>query len=161
MSEDAKLQIAHDILYSVDRLSRLSAMHTVALASGDEQEQSEYADAMGEERAVIEARLAGLTAEVERLKGDADRYAYIRDLACNSMHLSRNDEQAPNYITAAQHIESQPDWFQDDDPAEVERMKATNTIWTLHVYPNHPVTFWVRHAATLDTLIDDATRGDA
>ncbi|EHK65953.1 hypothetical protein [Achromobacter arsenitoxydans] len=87
---------------------------------------------------------------------DAARYRWLRDHACNSLHLTRDGEHACNYLTAAQWIESCPEDFQDDAPEEIERMKATNTIWRLQVYPNTPVGFWVLHASTLDAAIDAA-----
>ena len=48
----------------------------------------------------------------------------------------------------------------DSERKEVERMKATNTIWTVQIYPNTPVGFNIWHAATLDAAIDAARQGD-
>ena len=90
---------------------------------------------------------------------DAERYAYIRDMKCNSMALTLNDEHAPNYITAAEEIDSNPSWFCRDSEEELARMKEANTIWTLQIYPDNPITSFVQHAATLDTLIDTARAG--
>jgi hypothetical protein len=87
---------------------------------------------------------------------DAERYRWLRDHACNSLHVTRDGDHACNYLTAAQWIESCPEDFQDDGAQEIERMKATNTIWRLQVYPNTPIGFWVLHASTLDAAIDAA-----
>jgi hypothetical protein len=93
---------------------------------------------------------------VAAMERDAARYRWLRDLQCNSLHLSRDDDNACNYMTAAQWIEEHPDSFTDDAPAEVELMKATNTIWMLQIYPNTPVGFNRWHGATPDAAIDAA-----
>lgn len=134
----------------------------------------------------IRAHLDALTAEVERLRdglttatnalrlvnnraetaeaklaaaeADARRYRWLRDLTPCSLTLSRNDGHAINYMTAAQWIEQSPEEFADDPPEEIERMKATNTIWTIQIYPNTPVGFTRWNAATLDAAIDAIAR---
>ncbi|WP_063569277.1 hypothetical protein [Achromobacter ruhlandii] len=87
---------------------------------------------------------------------DGLRYRWLHDHACNSLHLTRDDDHACNYMTAAEWIERCPEDFQDDPPEEIERMKSANTIWRLQVYPNTPIGFWVIHASTLSTAIDAA-----
>lgn len=47
----------------------------------------------------------------------------------------------------------------DDDPAEQQRMKDTNTIWTLQWYPITPVGFNAINGASLDFVIDAAMKG--
>jgi hypothetical protein len=90
---------------------------------------------------------------------DAARYRWLRDLACNSLHLTRDGDHACNYMTASDWIDNTIQDFSDDDPAEVERMRAANTIWRLQVYPNTPVGFNVWHGSTLDAAIDAAMTG--
>jgi hypothetical protein len=108
-----------------------------------------------------EARMAAesqLAAQRERDERDAEKWRWLRDATPCSLTLSRNDGHAINYMTATQWIEQFADDFADDDPAEVERMKATNTIWTLQVYPNTPVGFYRWNGATLDAAIDAALK---
>jgi hypothetical protein len=105
-----------------------------------------------------ESLRAQLAAQRERDGRDAERYRWLRDATPCSLTLSRNDGHAINYMTATQWIEQFADDFADDDPAEVERMKATNTIWTLQVYPNTPVGFYRWNGATLDAAIDAALK---
>lgn len=98
--------------------------------------------------------------EIERLHGveaDARRYQWLRDHACNSLHLTRNGDHACNYMSAAAYIESAAsDWFKDEDPDEIGRMKSTNTIWCLQVYPDTPVGFVAWNGSTLDYVVDAA-----
>lgn len=49
-----------------------------------------------------------------------------------------------------------PEDFEDDSQQEIEKMKSSNTIWRLQVYPNSPVGFWALNGATLDAPIDAA-----
>lgn len=84
------------------------------------------------------------------------RYQWLHDHACSSLHLTRDGDHACNYMTAAEWMERCPEDFQDDAPEEIERMKATNTIWRLQVYPYTPVGFWALHASTLSAAIDAA-----
>lgn len=90
---------------------------------------------------------------------DAARYRWLRDLRCNSLHLTRDGDHACNYMTAKQWIEEggmhEAD-VADTPPNELQRMKDTNTIWRLQVYPNTPIGFNVWNAATLDAAIDAA-----
>ena len=93
--------------------------------------------------------------QLQRMAEDAARYRYLRDMQPNSLILDRNDGHAPNYQTAKQWIEdSMPDLFTEVPPDELERMKATNTIWSLQVYPRTPISFNVYHGASLDVVVD-------
>ena len=70
-----------------------------------------------------------------------------------------NDGHKPNYMTAKEWIEEyQPDWFEEVPANELQRMKDTDTIWCLQVYPNTPIGFNTYQAATLDTAIDSAQK---
>lgn len=90
------------------------------------------------------------------------RYAWLTQTPCNSLHVTRDGDHACNYVTATEWIEEYcPEDFRDVDPAEVERMKATNTIWRVQIYPNTPVGFNAFHGATLDAAIDAALHGAA
>lgn len=88
---------------------------------------------------------------------DAARYRWLRDNVNNSLSLSRNDGHASNYMTAAQWIEEYAtEHFSDTSSEEIQKMKDTNTIWSLQIYPNTPIGFNVWHASTLDAVIDEA-----
>lgn len=99
-----------------------------------------------------------LAAEAERdaLRADAERYRWLRDLKCCSFTLGHNDAHAPSYMTASDWIDDNPEWFADTPDAELRRMRDSNTIWTLRVYPRTPVGFDMWCAATLDAAIDAA-----
>ena len=91
---------------------------------------------------------------------DAARYRWLRDIQCNSVTVSYNDHAA-NYITAAQEIEENKEWFKGGSAIELEKMAAANSIWTVQIYPDTPVGFCAYNAATLDTVIDAAMGGGA
>jgi hypothetical protein len=100
---------------------------------------------------------AEATRKLEEAGKDAERYRFMRDLHCNQFSVSYNDGPASNYMTAKEWIEeAMPEWFEDDPVEEVEKMKSTNSIWTLQVYPNTPVRFNAWNASTLDAVIDQA-----
>ena len=107
---------------------------------------------------VLERLNDELCAENERLRADAARYRWLRDLRCNSVSVSRDDDHACNYMTASEWIDNNADWYVDDNPEEVQRMRDTNTIWRLQVYPNTPVGFNAWNGSTLDSAIDAAMR---
>lgn len=90
-------------------------------------------------------------AEGEADRRDAESWRFLRDRAPCSLTIERN-AFATSYMTAAKRIDEQDGvfYFADTPPDEIERMKAENVIWTIHVYPNTPVGFDVYHAATLD-----------
>lgn len=106
----------------------------------------------------IESKTADLVEptpkEVMELVQMAKRYAVLRDMQCNSMSVSKNDDHTANYMTAEEYINNYPKEFEDEDPFEVGRMKATNTIWRLQVYPDTPVGCYVIYGSTLDFVID-------
>lgn len=98
--------------------------------------------------------------EAQQLQADAERWRLLRDLQCVALHLKRNDH-ATCYRDAREEIEDcSPDYYDQTDPAELQRMKDTNSIWTLHWYPDTPIGFCTVHGATLETAID-ALREDA
>ncbi len=88
---------------------------------------------------------------------DAKRYAWIRSLPCNSLHLERNSH-ACNYVSAAQWIEEHPKDFEDDDPLEIKRMMDTDTIWRLQIYLHTSIGFSFWNGATPDACIDAAMK---
>jgi len=108
--------------------------------------------------AAQDAELAALRAERDAAVADAERWRWLRELRCNSLSLTRNDDHACNYMTAKQWIEETgraEDW--EDVPAEeLQRMKDTNTIWRLQVYPDTPIGFNVWHGATPEAAVDAA-----
>lgn len=94
--------------------------------------------------------------EAQQLRKDATRYRRLRDDKSNALHLSRNGDHACNYRTAKEWIEEcgNVDEFSDVPEDELEKMKQTNTIWALQVYPNTPVGSWKINGASLDFLVD-------
>lgn len=86
---------------------------------------------------------------------DAERYRWLRDLSSNQMYLTHN-EHAANYDTAEGWMDNMTDWFANDPPESVAEMKATNSIWTLQIYPSTPIGFNLWNRATLDEVIDAA-----
>lgn len=107
----------------------------------------------------VGSELDQLKAENESLRKDAERWRWLRDQKPNSFSVSRNEDHAPNYMTAEQWIDNVPEEFKYVDEFEVQRMKESNTIWALQIYPNTPVGFNKYYAATLDVLIDDEISG--
>lgn len=101
----------------------------------------------------LDAARAALASALAEVVKDADNWRWLRDLKCNSFTLGRDDDHACNYMTASDWIDNNPDWFRDDDSQEIERMRATNTIWNLQVYPNTPVGFNAWNASTLDAVV--------
>lgn len=90
---------------------------------------------------------------------DAQRWQWLAGLKCNSFTLSRDDDHATNYVTARQWIEEyMPENFRDVGADELQRMKDTNTIWCLQIYPNTPVGFNVWYGATAESVLDAAMR---
>jgi len=102
---------------------------------------------------------AELADENHRLGADAARYAFLRDDKSNSLHLTRNGDHACNYMTAEQWIEEGPGTYRDVSPGELEKMKDTNTIWCLQIYPNTPIGFNVSNGASLDYVVDEHMKG--
>lgn len=85
------------------------------------------------------------------------RYQWICTLKCSSLSISRDEDHASNYTTASDWIDNvMPELFDGVDPDELQRMRDTNTIWSVQVYPDTPVGSYVAHGATLDAAIDAA-----
>lgn len=113
------------------------------------------------ERGELRAKADFLAMTAQGLRKDAERWRFLRDLPACSFSLTYNDHNVV-YETAEQRIEDsagdpRADYYGDVPADEKAKMIATNTIWTLHVYPNTPVGFNVYHGATLDAAIDAAT----
>lgn len=99
----------------------------------------------------LEQRLSALSATRQ------SDFEWLATFKCNHYHLTRNDDHASNYTTAKEWIEvfSAPD-FEDVDPAELQVMKDTNTIWCLHVYDQTPIGFYRWYGATLASVVKQA-----
>jgi hypothetical protein len=105
----------------------------------------------------LKRELAQVKAERDAALIDAERYRWLRDIKCCSMSLTLNDDHSPNYVDAAEWIEEHaPEDFVHTPPEEVQRMKDTNTIWGLQIYPHTPIGFNKWNAASLDAAIDAA-----
>jgi hypothetical protein len=103
-----------------------------------------------------------LSEAIAEYKEDAERYRWLREHKCNSLHLDRDGDHACNYTTAKKWIEEYcPDDFKDIPLAEIQAMKDANTIWRLQIYPNTPIGFNVWLAATLDSAIDAARKSES
>jgi hypothetical protein len=137
----------HPTREALDRLAVLLAEpRTLSQFAGPH----DLACALLVERDAVAALLPALLA----MAADAEKWRFVRDLPCNHLYLTRNDEHAPNYMTAAAWIEESGHDFDDTPADELERMKATNTIWNFQVYPNTPVGFNRWYGATADAAID-------
>jgi hypothetical protein len=89
--------------------------------------------------------------------GPVNNYEWLAAQKPNALHLERNGENACNYRTAREWIEEDnPEWFADTPPALLEEMKATDTIWSLQIYPDTPVGFLKWYGPTLDSVIERA-----
>ena len=87
------------------------------------------------------------------------RWVWLTTLKCNSLHLTRDEDHACNYVSAKEWIEDyHPEIFEGTDPEELQRMKDTNTIWRLQIYPNTPIGFNVWHGATAEAAVDAAMK---
>lgn len=78
----------------------------------------------------------------------------------DSLHINHN-QHLGNSETLAEEIESQPDYYSDEDwvsPEEKETALANNELWTIHWYPDTPVSFCLHHAASLESLLQNFTR---
>jgi hypothetical protein len=88
---------------------------------------------------------------------DSARWQWLANLKCNSFTLCRDDDHACNYVTAKQWIEERSsESFDQVPPDELQRMKDTNTIWSLQIYPHTPIGFNVWYGATAEYVIDAA-----
>jgi hypothetical protein len=86
---------------------------------------------------------------------------WLSRLPANSIHLECNGEHACNYMTAAQWIEGEvnsctADDFKECAPDEIQRMKDTNTIWSLQIYKDTPNGFYRWVAPTMLEVIAKA-----
>ena len=95
-------------------------------------------------------------AEYDALVRDAMRYRWLRDNQFNSISVSRNDDHACNYMSAAEWIKFSPDMYADESDADKQAMADANTIWSVHWYPSTPVGFYVVNRSTLNAAIDAA-----
>ena len=82
--------------------------------------------------------------------------AWLANLKCNSLHLERDGSHACNYMTAADWIDEHPDEFEDCSPEDIEAMKATNTIWSLQIYPNTPIGSYLWCGPTMESVVAKA-----
>lgn len=94
---------------------------------------------------------------IDALKGQARPEAadadWLRGFKANQIHLTR-DDHASNYCSAKEWIEEfVPDEFKDTPAETLRAMKESNTIWTLQIYPDTPVGFYIWHGATMEAVI--------
>lgn len=112
--------------------------------------------------------LPGLLASARQAQDnakDAERYRWLRDHKCNQLYVDRDGDHACNYMSAADWIAQEIEGdatgntghgFADVTPDELQRMKDTNTIWRVQIYPDTPVGSYTVVGATLDSAIDAA-----
>jgi hypothetical protein len=85
-----------------------------------------------------------------------DRLKWLANLKANAIYLTR-DEHTSNYVSAKEWIEEcLPENFKNEPAEAIQKMKDTNTIWCLQIYPSTPVGFNWWHRATLEEVIDAA-----
>ncbi len=85
----------------------------------------------------------------------ARRWQWLATLKCHSFSLER-DEHKASYMTATQWIEDCVNRFAGTAPEVLQAMKATDTIWSLQIYPDTPIGFYVWYGATAEACIDAA-----
>ena len=94
------------------------------------------------------------------MSSSVDKYEWLARLKPNSWSIEMN-EHACNYCTAKQWIEEYcPDLFEGVPPGLIEGMKASNTIYSLQIYPVTPIGFNVWRGPTLDSVIEQAMTAD-
>jgi hypothetical protein len=74
-----------------------------------------------------------------------------------SLHINHN-EHLVNFETVAEQLESQPEYYSDEDwvtPEDKETALADNELWTIHWYPDTPVGFCLAHATSLESLLQN------
>ncbi len=91
---------------------------------------------------------------------NAARWQWLATLKCHSFSLER-DEHKASYMTATQWIEDcLTDRFASLAPempeGELQKMRDTDTIWALQIYPHTPIGFNVWYGATAESVIDAA-----
>lgn len=92
-----------------------------------------------------------------RMPTDAERWQWLANFKANQFYLSRDENHACNYVTAKQWIEEyDPEAFVEVAPEEIQRMKDTNTIWALQIYPNTPIGSNIWYGATAESVVDAA-----
>jgi len=91
---------------------------------------------------------------------DAERYRVLRDSTNCTFTLTHNDHHVM-YRSVEDTLDDPFDYYGDTPDDERAKMIATDTIWTLHIYPNTPVGFNVYHAASLDAVVDAALASQA
>jgi hypothetical protein len=91
---------------------------------------------------------------------DAERYRFLRNNNFNHIYLTCNVHKS-YYDTAEVTIANDVDWYEEDPAEELDKMKATNTIWCVQYYPDTPIGFYKFNGATLDNVIDRAIECNA
>ncbi len=87
---------------------------------------------------------------------DSERFRWLVNLKANQVYLDRDGDHACNYMTASQWIDQNPDEFKGCSQSTIEAMKDTNTIWSLQIYPDTPVGFYMWYGPTAECVIDAA-----
>ena len=96
--------------------------------------------------------------EQQKLKApdELELMQWLSNQKCNSLTLSRNDENACNYMPASDWIDQNPKDFEDVPKGELQAMRDTNTIWTLQIYQYTPIGSTSWHGATMFSVIRQA-----
>ena len=94
---------------------------------------------------------------LEAAREDAERYQWLRDSKACSLSVSFNDHHSM-YQSVTDTLDEPHGYYSDISDSVRATMIKTDTIWTIHIYPNSPVGFNVYHAATLDAAIDAARK---
>lgn len=88
------------------------------------------------------------------MRTDQERYHWLSQLKCNSFTLAKNEDHAPNYRTAQQWIEENPEDYNGISDEERQKMIDTNVIWKLQVYERTPVGSVTAYSSTMGGAID-------
>lgn len=127
-----------------------AAAHEIEKLRSQLAEYKRVADALDDE-------MVKAIKERDAERADAGRYRWLRDVKCNQLILSRNEDHASCYVSAAHWIdEFAPGEFEQEPKEAVQAMKDADTIWRLQIYPITPVGFNRFYRASLDDVIDIA-----
>lgn len=140
---------------NIDELERL-AKEFIADSAKHKRHHSQDNDA--HDAYVIAANPSAILSLIRRVREaeeGARRYRLIANMQPNQLYIERNSDHACNYMSAKEYIEEiVPSEFENVDHEELQKMKDTNTIWSIQVYPDTPIGFYRFNGASLDSVVD-------
>lgn len=95
------------------------------------------------------------TDQLTQAINDNLRFRWLANLACHELSIGLNRDNACNYRSVRQWIEEHPEDFDEVAPDELKRMRETDKIWSVQLYPTGSVSFYITMAATLEKALDE------